>query len=110
MQRFIEWNWYGTWVLDYLCTEDPWLAFDFWMKAYLEAHPDLDDAYQHGEINTVDLIEYYPGATDCVRASLLYQLMVPLIEFWAWVYWVLRLGQLRWWLMEGADEGIEAPW
>jgi hypothetical protein len=46
----IKWDWYGTWVLDWLLYEKDdlsdaaWGAYEIWEKAYLAANPELAKA------------------------------------------------------------------
>jgi hypothetical protein len=74
----IEWNWWGTWVIDWLtCDRDDfsasaWLAFDIWKEAYLKANPDL-------RANDLDLIEeHYCEAMKPVFDSWVFALYLAL--------------------------------
>jgi hypothetical protein len=61
----IDWDWYGTWVIDWLCCTDPWESYDIWERAYLAVNPELletrEESYINGEGDglgtTLDLIE-----------------------------------------------------
>jgi hypothetical protein len=46
MRRQPNWDWYGTWIVDWLCCQDGWESFDIWRTAYLEANPDIEDEYE----------------------------------------------------------------
>ncbi len=77
MQK-IEWDWYGTWVWDYLNLDtdslytEAWESFHIWKKAYIQANPDLS------ELGDLDLIgEHYNEA------------MEPLFNSWLFKAWRL---------------------
>ena len=50
MSEQIKWDWWGTWVIDWLTCDrgdfssDAWISFDIWKKAYLEACPEFAEA------------------------------------------------------------------
>jgi hypothetical protein len=50
VRQQIDWDWYGTWVIDYLTydrdslSDEAWGAYDIWRTAYINANPDLEEA------------------------------------------------------------------
>jgi hypothetical protein len=79
MKKQIKWDWYGSWVIDWLTSDplsgDHWEDFGIWAKAYREANPELS------EVSNLELIEsHYTEA------------MEPL--FSSWVFFI-------WWLLKG---------
>lgn len=77
--RRIEWDWYGTWLLDWLtCDRDDadfassaWLSFDIWAKAYRKANPELL------EVSDLELIEeHYTEA------------LQPVFDSWVFSIWL----------------------
>lgn len=74
MKERIEWNWWGTWVIDWL-TCDPlsdnnWTDFGIWAKAYREANPEFS------EVSDLELIElHYEEA------------MKPVLQSWIFFIW-----------------------
>lgn len=107
MPEQFEWNWYGTWVLDWLCENEPYTGCDIWMRGFFEEYPELEDAYLHCEIDFLEVFDYYGSATLPVVQAPIFQPFFALSAFWYQVARKLRLPQLRWWLMDGAHEIVE---
>jgi hypothetical protein len=89
----IDWDWYGTWVIDLLCcntgnlTVDAWVIYDIWEKAYLAANPQLEeareDSYMNGETfgegTTLDLIEnHYHQSFEPIYESFVWKIFLIL--------------------------------
>lgn len=79
MKSPTKWNWYGTWVLDWLTcdrgnySDDAWSAFGIWKKAYIEAYPELSDA------SDLELIEgHYCPAMEPVFNSFVFAIYLAL--------------------------------
>ena len=78
MNQQIKWNWWGTWVIDWLTHDQgdfslsAWGAFDIWKKAYLKANPDL-------QATDLELIEdHYIGAIEPVFRSWMFAVYLAL--------------------------------
>lgn len=78
--REIKWDWYGTWVWDYLNYErdslyaEAWGAYDIWKEAYLKAHPEFS------EEDDLELIEnHYDRWTEPLFKSWIFRA-------WIWFY------------------------
>jgi hypothetical protein len=79
----IDWEWYGTWVIDWLCCDrkEDWKAYYIWEKMYLAANPELVEAREEsyirgdgfGEGTTIDLIENHYN-----------QSLLPMHESFVW--------------------------
>src|SRR6476646_9231097 len=69
----IEWDWWGTWFFDYLCADDHWDALDLWKEAVLEAHPDLRDRYESGEIDLFWMMDNLYGTLIPIKESLAFE-------------------------------------
>jgi hypothetical protein len=83
--KIIQWNWYGTWVFDWLYEENPWECFDIWQKAYILENPELD------KLTTLELVaNHYTQSLFPVENSLL-------MKVWKALHWLPNLcGEIRW--------------
>lgn len=88
----IEWDWYGTWVIDWLLEDCPWGRYDIWEKAYLSIHPEIEDMREQSYINhegdgagtTLDLIENH-----------YHQSLIPLKESFVYAIFLILNGPIR---------------
>lgn len=55
----MSWNWWGTWLLDYLAADHPWEAYRIWRTAYLSEFPALQAQYDAGKIGDFYLITHH---------------------------------------------------
>lgn len=85
----IEWDWWGTWLIDYCCAQDAYDAYDIWEKAYLAAHPHLMDAR---ETLTADDACDAPGTTLDLVTNHYHQSLQPFWDSWLYLIW----GMLHW--------------
>ena len=83
MQR-IEWNWYGTWLVDYFCCNCPYDAYDIWESAYLQEHTYLLDARE--TLTNEDLCDE-PGTTLDLLTNHYHQSMQPIWDSWVFIIW-----------------------
>lgn len=110
MQK-IEWDWYGTWIVDWLTSNDGWEVYDIWEKAYLKANPGLEEARENSYIDnegdgvgtTLDLLEnHYHQSLIVIEESFVYKIAVFLqypIRLISALLWnlssLIRRGKLR---------------
>ena len=38
----IEWNWWGTWLIDYCCAQDAYDAYDIWGRCLFGSSPSFN--------------------------------------------------------------------
>jgi len=84
----IKWNWYGMWVIDWLCCSCAWESYDIWEKAYLAEFPELSEQLEErwlkGEIDsiTIELIEnHYNESLVVVNNFILIKIYYLLLKF-----------------------------
>lgn len=90
MQK-VNWDWYGTWVWDYLnldrddISTEAWESYDIWKRAYIEANPELSD------LDDLELIQgHYSQATEPIFRSWIF-------KAWQLFYWPsMIIRQLVW--------------
>lgn len=49
-----QWDWYGTWLIDFICTEDSWDALEIWEDAYRDSLGDLVE-----DVELIDLVDFH---------------------------------------------------
>ena len=84
-----EWNWYGTWMLDWAASDCHWESYDIWLKAYFADRLDAEEFYELGEISSLDLIDAYWTAVQPVYR--LFQPFWKIARFWRKVADSLKL-------------------
>lgn len=80
-----NWNWYGTWVIDWICEDDTSECFEIWRAAYIREHPELQS------LGTLDLVmEHYESSLRPLENSLLMMIVRVL-------YFPINSIQKAWW-------------
>jgi len=91
--KSINWDWYGTWLLDYFCAGDIEEAYDIWETAYLAANPDLAESREN--LNATDDYDA-PGTTLNLLENHYHESMMPIRRspLFAWIYWIYMIRKL----------------